>query len=184
MVRESAAGQDRGAIRERLVDTNLAESIRDLHARYTDAVWRKDFASFGECFTRDGEWRIGGLELRGRAEITAAIEAILGNMRRVLVSFQSPLVSVHEGEVSARTYMQEQVVRNDGATNIAIGRYYERFAEEDGRWRFSWRLFERHYSGPPDLSGEFFEWPDHGPPPAMPPLDAWSGDYATQKWGM
>jgi ketosteroid isomerase-like protein len=165
------------------VSGSIAEPIRDLHARYTDAVWRKDFMAFGECFTQDSEWRIGGLELRGRVQITQAIETILGNFRRVFITFQAPILDIANGRVSARTYMQEQVARMDGSANIAIGRYYEIFAEEEGRWRFAWRLFELHYSGPPDLSGQFLEWEDHGPPPAMPPLDAASGNYARQKWG-
>ncbi|MDE2404133.1 MAG: nuclear transport factor 2 family protein [Sphingomonadales bacterium] len=166
--------------------SEIVEAVRDLHARYSDAVWRHDYASFGECFAADGEWRIGGLELRGRARIVEAITAILGNnMRRVLITWQAPIVHVDGGgRVTARTMMQEQVARLDGTGYLAIGRYYEEFAHDDGRWRFAWRLFERHYSGPADLSGEFFEWPDYGPPPAMPPRDAASGDYAMARWGV
>ncbi len=43
--------------------TDLAAAdngIRQLHARYADAVWRKDYPSFGDCFTEDCEWRIAG----------------------------------------------------------------------------------------------------------------------------
>lgn len=163
---------------------HIAESIRDLHARYSDAVWRKDYPGFAECFTRDAEWRIGGLDLRGRAHIEDTIARIMANMRRVLITWQSPIVHVEGTRVTARTMMQEQVARMDGATNIAIGRYYEEFALEDGRWRMAWRLFERHYSGPADLTGQFHEWPDYGPPPAMPPRDAASGNYASERWGV
>ena len=163
---------------------SVAEAIRDLHARYTDAVWRKDFAAFASCFTEDAQWRIGGLELRGRAEIGETIEKILGNFHKVLITFQSPILHVGNDGVSGRTYIQEQVVRTDGTANISIGRYYERFLLDDGRWRFSWRLFQRHYSGPADLSGEFFDWDDYGAPPGMPPLDAPSGDFAAAKWNI
>jgi hypothetical protein len=166
------------------LNNSIAESIRDLHARYSDAVWRKDYAAFGACFTRDAEWRIGGLELRGRPHITQSIEAILGNFRKVLITFQSPILGAVEGILCARTYITEQVARTDGTANISIGRYYERFAHEDGRWLFAWRLFQRHYSGPPDLSGTYFDWDDYGAPPGMPPLDAPSGDFAASKWGI
>ena len=37
--------------------------IRQLHARFVDAVWRKDADAFAECFAHDGEWKIAGLEL-------------------------------------------------------------------------------------------------------------------------
>jgi uncharacterized protein (TIGR02246 family) len=162
----------------------LTEAIRDLHARYSDAVWRKDDMAFADCFTEDAQWRIGGLELRGRTQIRATIEKIMANFRRVLITFQSPILHQDEQGLCARTYIQEQVARKDGTSNVSIGRYYERFAESDGRWRFDWRLFQRHYSGPADLSGEYYEWEDYGAPPGMPPLDAPSGDYAAAKWNV
>ncbi len=166
------------------MNDSVTEAIRELHARYTDAVWRKDFVAFANCFTRDGEWRIGGLELRGRKQIEETIAKILGNFRKVLITFQSPILHVGDDGVSGRTYIQEQVARADGGANISIGRYYERFVLDEGRWRFSWRLFQRHYSGPADLSGEFFEWEDYGPPPGMPPLDAPSGSFAAARWNV
>jgi uncharacterized protein (TIGR02246 family) len=169
---------------EKITRDSVAEAIRDLHARYTDAVWRKDFSAFGQCFTPSAQWRIGGLDLRGRPQIEAAIEKILGNFRRVLITFQAPIVHVADDDVTARTYIQEQVARVDGTMNICIGRYYERFMFDEGRWRFSWRLFQRHYSGPPDFSGEFHEWDDYGAPPGMPPDDAPSGDYAAARWNL
>jgi hypothetical protein len=165
-----------------LVDTELA--VRDLHARYTDAVWRKDFTAFGECFTHGAEWHIGGLALQGRARIVEGIEKILANFRRVLITLHTPIVHINAGGISARSFVTEQVARLNGQSNVSVGRYYERFELEDRRLRFSWRLFELHYSGPPDLTGSFSEHPDYGPPPAMPPQDAPSGDFAAAKWGI
>ena len=106
----------------------------------------------------------------------------MANFRSVLITFQSPILEALDGQLQGRTYVTEQVARHDGRANISIGRYYERFRLEDGRWRFAWRLFQLHYSGPPDLTGQFFEWEDYGAPPGMPPLDAPSGDFAAEKW--
>ena len=39
-------------------------------------------------------------------------------------------------------------------------------------------------SGPPDMTGTFFDHPDYGPPPAMPPLDANTEDMASKRWGL
>lgn len=166
------------------MEGSIAEAVRDLQARYTDAVWRKDFPAFGACFTQDAEWRIGGLELRGREAITAAFERIMLNFRKVLITFQAPIIDFGGDRPSARTYVGEQVSRVDGNANISIGRYYEYFALEEGRWRFAWRLFQLHYSGPADLSGRYFNWDDYGSPPGMPPLDAPSGAFAAEKWNM
>jgi uncharacterized protein (TIGR02246 family) len=168
---------------ETMSDFAAAEcGIRQLHARYTDAVWRKDPQSFAECFTADGEWRISGMALKGRAEIAETIERILANARRVLMTFRTPLIEVSGKTAFGRTYVTEQCSWTHREPNISIGRYYEHFVEEDGRWLFRWRLFQILYSGPEDLSGTYHDQPDFGPPPGMPPLDFVPADHAKAKW--
>lgn len=158
--------------------------IRQLHARYTDAVWRQDVAEFGRCFTEDGEWRISGMVLKGRVQIEDMIGRIFQNAERVLMTFRTPLLDVGEGRATGRTYVTEQCTWKHRPPNHSIGRYYERFLEQDGVWRFQWRLFELHYTGPADLTGEWKEHPDYGPAPAMPPLDVEVADHASDKWGL
>lgn len=162
----------------------IQAGILDLHARYTDAVWRKDAQGFAECFTTDGEWRISGRVMRGRAEIADTIGAIMNNFVAVLFTYRTPVLDITGSEVTGRAMVDERCAWKNGDRNIAIGRYYERFALEDGRWRFSWRLFELHYRGPPDMTGTFFDHPDIGPPPAMPPLDWATQDMASQRWNL
>jgi uncharacterized protein (TIGR02246 family) len=167
-----------------MTDFAAAEcGIRQLHARYADATWRKDAQSFAECFTEDGEWRISGMVLKGRPEIAETIGQILGVANRVLISFRTPLIEVGQGEAYGRTYVTEQCSWNNGREpNTSIGRYYERFVERDGRWLFRWRVFQILYSGPADLSGTYTDQPDFGPPPGMPPLDFVPADHASAKW--
>jgi ketosteroid isomerase-like protein len=161
-----------------MTDFVAAEAaIRQLHARYTDAVWRKDYDAFGDCFTQDAEWRIGGMILRTRAGIVAQARQLFPRYRRILMNFRIPVLEVGEGTATGRTYVSEQSVFTDGRPYAPIGTYYERFVDEGDRWRFAWRLFQTQYSGPPDLSGHFFDNPDYGPPPAMPPLDAEAIDH-------
>ncbi|MET0589131.1 MAG: SgcJ/EcaC family oxidoreductase [Novosphingobium sp.] len=168
-----------------MTDFAAAETgIRQLHALYTDAVWRQDAAAFANCFTEDGEWRISGMVLKGRPQIAETIARILDNMTRVLITFRTPLLEVGDGVASGRTYIDERCAWKNGNTNIAIGRYYERFVEVGGEWLFQWRLFELHYRGPPDMTGTFFDHPDLGPPPTMPPLDATTEDMATKRWNL
>ena len=158
--------------------------IRQLHARYTDAVWRKDAAGFAQCFTEDGEWRISGMSLKGRAEIAATIERILAPANRVLITFRTPILEVDGASATGRTYVTEKCTWRHREPNVSIGRYYERFEEVDGRWLFAWRLFQILYSGPADLSGTFTDQPDFGPPPGMPPRDLVPEDHARAKWRM
>lgn len=153
-----------------LIATEAA--IRRLHALYTDAVWRKDVEAFGACFTNNAQWRLARLIVEGRGNIAAFMAAAFAKYRRILLTFRSPIVDIAEhGEIVARTYVSEQSVLANGQAYGPIGTYYERFAEEDGTLRFSWRLFMSDYIGPPDMSGTFYDNPDFGPPPAMPTLD-------------
>ncbi|MDR2858051.1 MAG: nuclear transport factor 2 family protein [Novosphingobium sp.] len=158
--------------------------IRALHQRYTDAVWRQDAGAFARCFAEDGEWRISGMVLKGRAQIGETITAILARFDRVLISFRTPILEVGEGTARARTYIDEKCIWKNGDTNISMGVYYEHFVEEQGRWLFRWRLFQMLYRGAPDLTGTFYDFPDYGPPPGMPPLDAVPADTATARWGL
>ena len=156
--------------------------IRQLQARYTDAVWRKDAEAFAACFSPDGEWRISGMALKGREEIGATIARILANANRVLISFRTPILEVGNGVAHGRTYVTEQCSWTHREPNTSIGRYYEHFVEQDGLWLFEWRLFQILYSGPADLSGEWHEQPDFGAPPGMPPRDMVPADHAAAKW--
>lgn len=146
-------------------------AISDLHARYADAVWRKDFAAFGDCFTQDAQWRIGGMILEGRSNIVAAFETIAGHFNRILLTFRTPILEVGEGSASGRTYVDERTARKDGGPSTALGLYFERFVEEGDRWRFTWRLWQTLYRGTADLEGIFFDNQDFGAPPAMPHRD-------------
>ncbi len=151
--------------------------IRQLHARYADAVWRKDLEAFGDCFAADAEWRLGGRVQRGREEIVENLRRLLPNFERVLMTFRTPLVNISEEGISARTYVTENNIFADQRPGCTIGIYYEWFVQEEDRLRFKWRLFQTHYLGPADIVGPLFENPDFGPPPQMPPRDAPTFDH-------
>lgn len=150
--------------------------IRQLYARYVDAVWRKDHVAFGDCFSEAAEWRISGMVFRGRAEIAGFIQKVFPKYRFILLNFRTPVLTVKAHAAEARAYVSEQSVLVDGKAYGPIGIYYDRLVLQEDQWRYSWRLFHTSYAGPPDLSGAFFENPDFGRPPAMPPLDAPSYD--------
>ena len=150
----------------------LEAAVRRLHARYIDAVWRKDANAFGECFTGEARWLIGGQVVDGRAAIVSTIESIFARANRIFLEFGPPLVDpLGPAHVTARTYVTERVSWRDGPANMNLGCYFDHVVERDGVWRFDWRLFQLFYSGPPDLSGEWLDQPDFGAPPGMPPRD-------------
>ncbi len=156
-----------------MTDYLMAEAgIRQLHARYADAVFRKDFAAFADCFTEDAEWRLGSYVLRGPREAAAFLRERIGNSHWVLMNFRSPILEIGQGVATGRTYVTELNAYKNAAPGHTIATYYERFAERNGVWRRAWAFFQLHYMGAEDLSGTFYPQVDYGPPPAMPPEDA------------
>ena len=145
--------------------------IRQLQARCVDAIWRKDARAFAECFSEDGEWKIAGLHMRGRAEIEATFAKLLGLCERVLTFVGAPILEVGEGTVTGRTYVAENAKLTNGQSAHTIGVYHERFGETAEGWKFRWRHWSLKYRGPADLSGDFYDTPDYGRPPGMPADD-------------
>jgi ketosteroid isomerase-like protein len=156
-----------------MTDFAAAEAaIRQLHARYIDAVWRKDLDAFADCFAQDCEWRIEGMVVRGRGGAVNFVGQMMLEYPTLFIMLGTPILEVAEGEATGRTYFNARNVKKNGEAFAPIGMYYERFVDEGDRWRFKWRLFQTHYRGPPDMSGEFVNNPQYGAPPGFPPPDA------------
>jgi hypothetical protein len=145
--------------------------IRQLHARFIDAVWRKDAEAFGDCFSQAGEWKIAGMHIKGRADIAAKFALLLGACAKVQIIAATPLLDFGHGGISGRVSVTELAKMADGSSAMTLGIYYDRYVEEAGLWRFSWRHWGLHYRGPIDLSAALVECPDYGPSPAMPDAD-------------
>jgi hypothetical protein len=145
--------------------------IRQLQSRYIDSVWRKDYAAFADCFTEDAQWLIAGQVLRGPDECVACLKSFMPRFDRVKMTMGSPILEVGDGIASGRTEVIEHNILVNHTRNITIGTYYDRFVEQGDRWRFAWHFYQLYYLGPPDMSGDFYEIADFGPPPAMPGAD-------------
>lgn len=145
--------------------------VRQLHARFVDAVWRQDAGAFADCFAEDGEWKVAGMHMRGRAEIGSQFAQLLAACERVLIIPGIALLDVGPGTATGRIHVTELAKMRDGSSAMTIGVYYDHFVDDGTRWRFQRRHFGLHYRGPTDLSAPFVECPDYGPPPAMPGLD-------------
>ncbi len=153
-------------------DFVLAESgIRQLHARFADAVWRKDTEAYAQCFAEDAEWKIATMHIRGRAEIAGTFGKLMAACARVQMITGTPLLELGQGTASGRLQITELAKMADGSSAMTLGVYYDRYVEHAGRWLFQWRHFGLHYRGPADLSAALVECPDYGPPPGLPGAD-------------
>lgn len=150
--------------------------IRQLHARYSDAVYRKDLAALPALFAKDAEWRVGGQTRKGIDEIVGLMGGVFPQFQRIVMIFSTPIVEVSDEGITSRAFANEQSRKADGSPFSAVGIYYDRFAEQDGRLVFKWRMFQTQYAGPPVLVNDFEQVHDFGAPPAMPPLDAETAD--------
>jgi uncharacterized protein (TIGR02246 family) len=156
-----------------VTDYLLAEAgVRRLYGLYADALWRKDFAAFGDCFAEDAVWKIAGHTIQGRGEIIAMLEAAMATAHKVAIFTGPHVVSVEGGEVTARTQVTEYSKLKDGTAIRTLAVYYDRVVEQDGRWRFQWHHFDMSYYGPPDFSAPYYDCADYGPPPGFPGPDA------------
>ena len=136
--------------------------IRQLHARFSDAVWRQDATDFAACFASDGEWKIAGMHMRGRAEIGEACTKLLGRCARIHLIVGLPVIEVDGATAIGRLSMTEFAKMHDGSTAMTIGWYHDHYVEEEGAWRFRHRHWSMKYRGEPDLTGMFVDTPDYG----------------------
>ncbi len=145
--------------------------IRQLHARFIDAVFRKDADAFAACFAENAEWKIAGLHIRSRSEIGPFFGKLMAICARVQIIMGTPILNIEPDSVVGRVNVTELAKMSDGSSALTLGVYHDRYVEEGGRWRFQWRHFSLYYRGPIDLSADLVPSPDYGPPPNMPGAD-------------
>jgi hypothetical protein len=142
--------------------------VRQMHARYSNAIWRRDFVTFADFWTEDAEFRIAGLIHKGRDNIVAFLKRAMADVDWVRMDFEDPVLDPGpNGEILSRTQVWEENVLMKG-----MGIYWERLVQQDGVWRRRWAMFELQYIERAGQKGQRLDQPDYGPPPAFPPEDA------------
>lgn len=136
-------------------------AIRDLAARFTDAVNRNDAAALGALFTDDGEWLVPGMET---THGPAAASARIADLRSTFVNLLQLLYSGHvdladDGRSATATwYLAENA--SDGENSFAFtGVYEDELRKTDDGWRFARRRFSFLYRGRTELPGKWYAHP-------------------------
>ena len=145
--------------------------IRQLHARFADAVWRQDSQEFSGCFARDGVWKIAGMQIVGREKIAEACTTMLGRCSHIHIITGLPILALVDGGAKGRLNMTEFARMQDGSTAMTIGWYHDDYVEENGQWCFKRRHWSMKYRGSPDLMGHFADTPNYGAFPDGPSVD-------------
>lgn len=150
-------------------------SIRDLVARYSDAVNRRDEPAWRATWATSSEWHLLGATKTGRDDIVAHWLDLMATLPFVLQFPVFGLVDFPDApdapdephdvrstasitSATGRWYVQEVSQRPERA-GLSFGVYHDHYVVEDGRWRFARRRFDSLYRGLPDLSGPVFSFP-------------------------
>ncbi len=153
----------------RLIEADFG--IRQLHARFADAVWRQDAKSFAECFASNGVWKIAGMRLEGREVLEDAFGKLVGRCRRVHLLNGQPLLQLEGDGAIGRVSMTEFAWMPDESQFYTVGYYHDEYVEEDGAWRFATRHWSFKYRGQLPIPADLVDTPDYGPFPVRPDPD-------------
>lgn len=133
--------------------------IRDLVARYADAVTRCDLAAWSATWAEDGEWKLLGATHRGRQAVLGRLEELLAGLDFVAQICSGGLIEI-DGEVArGRWTVTEHGRFKSGDPVFTLGLYKDDYVKEAGGWCFFRRTFHALYIGPPDMSAKFYPVP-------------------------
>jgi len=130
------------SVEARLQRLEDLEEIRELFNEYKRVLDRKDFVAYAELFATDGEFVAGALQAKGRPEIQALVEGMVGNLLgdELGTDFHlaiNPSVRLDGDRASAEVTWAYVVRGEDGQPVLSkLGHYNDTLIKEDGRWRF------------------------------------------------
>lgn len=122
-------------------------AIRNLAARFTDAVSKRDFATWRDTWADDCHWFIGNRAVDGADNAVAFLSAALERYTWFLMMSLSGQVFERDGEVQGTWYVLEYQGKPEGITQI-MGTYQDVYTKVNGEWKFARRVFQSSYRGP------------------------------------
>ncbi|MEM0954919.1 MAG: nuclear transport factor 2 family protein [Pseudomonadota bacterium] len=128
-------------------------AIRDLVARYIDAVNRYNAEDWAATWHRDARWDLMGTIVEGSEAILGLWKGAMGSFDAALMMLNSGTVAVDGESARGRWYVTEHLKPAEGDPNMTLGVYDDEYVLEDGQWLFSSRRYHVMYQGAPDMSG-------------------------------
>ncbi len=129
--------------------------IRNLVARYVDAVNDRDEAAWQSTWCDDATWELMGQRLEGTEACLGFLRAAFGSLEAVIQQATGGVIEIDGDEATGRWTISEHAKTTDGTTMLLIGSYSDRYLRTGDGWRFAHRGLVTLYQGPPDLSGHF-----------------------------
>lgn len=133
------------------LDTADELAIRNLQARYADAVCRRDEHAWAQTWALDCLWDLGrGRVTRGRDAAVALWRSAIAQYPWVAQLPASGLIEQVDGEARGSWYVLELNHRADGTGAMHLGRYRDKYVRDGDSWLFGERRFEMVYRGSMD----------------------------------
>jgi SnoaL-like domain len=162
----SNAPTARSPFRDRIEQVVAESEIRNLSARFSDAVNRNDPDAFGVLWGSDPVWEIGEPYVNrasGNAEIVALLSRLWQSWGFFFQLTHSGVIEFqNESAATAQWTMREVARSTDGSLsydNLAI--YEDRLAKAHGVWRFARRSYHYIWLSDAPLVGRAFPLPAH-----------------------
>jgi len=134
--------------------------IRNLVARYSDAVLRSDPRAWLDTWASEGEWSLLGESSRGHDALAARLASLTGGLEYVMQVAGSGVVQIDDAGARGRWSITEHARTRNGDALFTMGAYTDDYCREGGAWRFSKRHFDLFYMGAPDMSGRLMPVPE------------------------
>ncbi len=139
------------------------DSIRELIARFADAVTRKDPDTFGTLWAKNGEWIIGepmSLSVTGVDKIQATFSQIVCKWEFFAQFANSTLIEVRSKRAKARSTCEEFGINSrSGETYHNVALYFDDLILTPKGWRFQRREYRYLWLDDRPLSGKTFAAP-------------------------
>ena len=118
-------------------------ALRQLIARYCDAVLRRDAAAFASCWTADATWVLGK-PIAGRDAIQAAFGKQLAGYSYLVQTAPNAVFEIDEaaGTGSGRVTIQETFATKKDGPGSLVGVYHDHYQRVGNSWLFSERSIE------------------------------------------
>lgn len=121
-------------------------AVRNLAARYSLALTRRDFDTLRDCFTDDATWQTSGpfeRSIRGRDAFISFVQEGQEGFEFLIQHIGGGLIEINGDTGTGQWSVTETGRSLDGLSGLtSMGIYHDRYQREHGAWKFA----ARHYS--------------------------------------
>lgn len=130
-------------------------AIRNLVARYIDAVNRYHADDWTATWAEDARWDLAGMEVNGREAISQLWTGAMASFEFAIMMLNSGTIEVSGDTASGRWYITEHIKPREGDAALTLGVYDDTYCKEGGEWKFAARVYHVIYQGAGDYSGNY-----------------------------